>query len=330
MVIATLGPASATAVSAAALREAGADAVRLNGSFLDEAGLRGYLAAALAGGFSPSHVVVDLQGGKTRLGELASPIEVRTGQILWLAPLGSAADPLLPRLPVDRAGFLGGLRRGDTVRVDDGRLVLQIEAPHGAGGWAARVCGEGRIESRKGLALHGRESPPGAELLDRDRALLRLALAEGVTDFAVSYASCPLLEAVRREAASHRADRSIRIHGKIEQPNAIQRLPELMPVADSLWLCRGDLGAEVGLEALPRLQAAALEGAIGRVRLLIAGQVLHHMTVSPRPTRSEVCHVADLVWRGVGGFVLSDETATGRYGPEAVHWLRRLVDSAAW
>ena len=60
----------------------------------------------------------------------------------------------------------------------------------------------------------------------------------------------------------------------------------------------------------------------------MAGQVLHHLTVSPRPTRSEACHVAELVWRGIDGFVLSDETATGPHGPEAVRWLRRLAEAA--
>ena len=80
----------------------------------------------------------------------------------------------------------------------------------------------------------------------------------------------------------------------------------------------GDLGAEVGLARLPALQRRLLDATLGRTTVFVAGQVLHHMTVSPRPTRSEVCHVGDLVERGVAGFVLSDETATGPHGPEAV------------
>jgi pyruvate kinase len=116
---------------------------------------------------------------------------------------------------------------------------------------------------------------------------------------------------------------------KLEQPEALERIEDIIGGSDAAWLCRGDLGAEVGLARLPVLQRGLLDATLGRTPVLVAGQVLHHMTTSPRPTRSEVCHVGDLVERGVAGFVLSDETATGGHGPEAVRVLRQVTEEAA-
>jgi pyruvate kinase len=303
---------------------------------MDEESLETSLRLADAGGFDPDEVVVDLQGGKTRLAALPAGLELRAGDVVRLAPAtaepAGSPDPL--RLPVDRPAFLEALRAGDEVRIDDGRIMLRVlEAGEGRSR-LARVELGGRLEGRKGLALVGRECRLDSELLDRDRSLLRVALASGVRELALSYASSPVLlescRAVAREAlAAGPSRREIRLHAKLEQPWALDHLADLLPLADGFWLCRGDLGAEAGLEALPALQARALDTIVGRAPLLVAGQLLHHMTVAREPTRSEVCHVADLVGRGVAGFVLSDETATGPHGPEAVGWMRRLIEAAS-
>jgi pyruvate kinase len=332
-IVATLGPASSSVGAVSALRAAGADRLRLNASFLSATSLGGHLDAVQEAGLELSLVVVDLQGGKVRLAELPAPVDAVVGRAVRLVPAGEAQPSgEAPCLPVDRPEFVRALRPGDVVRVDDGRITLAIETAEGPG-WRAELRGEGLIRSRKGLALVGRHVGTGAEPLERDLELLLLARGRGVEDFAVSYAtSAELLRAFRAAADSVRAaavQAPARIHAKIEHPAAAEALGELMSAADSLWLCRGDLGAEVGLEDLPWAHKRVLDEALGRVPLLVAGQVLHHMTVSPRPTRSEACHVADLVWRGVGGFVLSDETASGPHGAEAVRWLRRLVRRAS-
>jgi pyruvate kinase len=333
---ATLGPASATSRSVRALGEAGADRLRLNASHLDEEGLEAYLKLAQAGGFDPDRVVVDLQGGKTRLAALPASLELEAGDVVRLVPatgeLAGSLDPL--QLPVDRPAFVEALRQGDAVRIDDGRICLRVLEAGEGHSRLARVEVAGRLEGRKGLALVGRVCRLDSELLDRDRRLLRVALARGVRELALSYASSPVLlescRTVAREAQQAGGSRGgIRLHAKLEQPWALDHLEELLPLADSFWLCRGDLGAEAGLELLPALQTRALDTIVGRAPLLIAGQLLHHMTVAREPTRSEVCHLADLVCRGVAGFVLSDETATGPHGPAAVGWARRLMDAAS-
>ena len=330
-IIATLGPSSSRPATVAALREAGADAVRLNGSHLDAEGLRRFASAAVEGGFESARIIVDLQGGKTRIDGVDVPEDVPEGHDVLLTPSPPPRqnDHALV-LPVDRPEFLEALVPGDTVRIDDGRLALQITETSGAGA-RARTLGAGRISNRKGLALVGREVELSPRLLDADRELVRVALELGVGTLAVSYAAVPgILQATRRAAAPTAGPTGPpALVAKLEQPEALDRIEDIRASSDALWLCRGDLGAEVGLAKLSALQRRLLDATLGRTPVLVAGQVLHHMTVSPRPTRSEACHVGDLVERGVAGFVLSDETAVGEHGPDAVRFLRQITDETA-
>ncbi len=326
-VIATLGPSSCSPAAVAALREAGADLVRLNGSHLRPGQLLQLLDIAGKGGFPPERVVLDLQGGKTRLGWLDKPVPMSAGQRIHLVPAG-AAPPTAGVLPVDRPAFLRALSAGDRLRVDDGRLGLKVLAVHGT-----RVTVEaeqdGELLARKGLARMGEDLDLEVHVLPSDRTLLDAALGRGVQALAVSYARNPdLLRLVRRHARNAAPDSAVRVYAKIEQPAAIDAWKMLADSADALWLCRGDLGAEVGLEHLPALQRRLLSEALPDTPLFVAGQVLHHLTASPRPTRSEACHVADLVVAGAAGFVLSDETAMGPHGPAAVRWIRKLAAAA--
>jgi pyruvate kinase len=330
-IVATLGPASSTPEAASALRRAGADRVRLNGSHIDVAGMRQLVRAAAAGGFPPEAVVLDLQGGKSRIAGLRAAEDVIAGQDVLIVPAASTVRPGTEALvlPVDRREFVDALRPGDTVRVDDGRVALEIvETANGRA--LALTLGAGRISDRKGVALVGREVVLPPRLLDADQALLEAAVGLGLGGLAVSYATDRALLRAARASAGRFGPKGARMEltAKIEQPAAVERLDDIAAGADALWLCRGDLGAEVGLERLPRIQQRVLAWAAGRIPLYVAGQVLHHMTSSPRPTRSEACHVADLVWSGVAGFVLSDETAQGPHGPGAVRWLRRIADAA--
>jgi pyruvate kinase len=321
-VIATLGPASSSPAAVAALREAGADMLRLNGAHLTLGQLGTLLEVADRGGFSMDRVVLDLQGSKTRLGWLEAPIPVRPGQRLHLIPEGTTSSE--GAIPVDRPAFLRALKQGDSLRVNDGRIGLKVLAAHGT-----RVSIEaehaGELRSRMGLARRHEQVPLEVHLLPSDRALLERAVKRGVQTLAVSYARHPdLLRLVRRYARNAAPDQPVRVVAKLEQPGALEAWAVLGEASDELWFCRGDLGAEVGIDRLPALQRQLLAQALPRTRLMMAGQVLHHMCDSPRPTRSEACHVDDLIEAGVAGFVLSDETATGAHGPEAVRWLKRL------
>ncbi len=320
-IIATLGPRSREAASIAPLVAAGADTARINASHLDEEALAALLREAAAGGFPPAAVVVDLQGGKTRFGALAAPLEVDAGTPLELvAPGAPGGGAGVPALPVDRRAFLEALAVGDRLRIDDGRVEALVRQVGGSRA-LVEVQGPGVIAARKGVARAGAAPLALARLSARDRALLAVARQHGVRRFAVSYALDPALLA---DAAAD-AGPYVHLAAKLEHPAAVSGWAALAEASHELWLCRGDLGAEAGLQALSGLQRRFLAEAVPAARGLLAGQLLHHMTVSPRPTRAEVCQLGDLAHAGVAGFVLSDETATGPHGPEAVRWLAALT-----
>ncbi len=325
-IIATVGPACPDTQSIAALKGAGADQIRLNASHLDEDSLAAVIHQVSKGGFPPAEVIVDLQGGKTRLG-------VSDRQLTWFAGervrLGGGPESGWPW--VDRPAFLHALRPGDCVRIDDGRIELRVEEL-ATESVRALVLEGGAVLPRKGVTLAGRTPDLAVELLPGDRAAIEVARSLGVESFAVSYANVAaqveLVREVVKTVPVAASRESVEIIAKIEHPLAIENLAQLAGASDLFWLCRGDLGAEVGIEHLPRYQAQVF-AAVAGTPLVVAGQVLHHLTKSPRPTRSEACHVAEMVWRGAVGFVLSDETATGPHGVEAVTWLRRLVEAAS-
>ncbi len=149
-IVVTLGPASASPAAVAALRDAGADAVRLNGSHLDVEGLRRFIATAVEGGFESARITLDLQGGKTRIDGLGPPEEVHEGHDVLLTPSplpGHRGHTLV--LPVDRPEFLEALEPGDTVRIDDGRVDLRIIEATG-------TAGEGACPGRRAGSPTGR------------------------------------------------------------------------------------------------------------------------------------------------------------------------------
>ncbi|MFH1467411.1 MAG: pyruvate kinase [Pseudomonadota bacterium] len=323
-IIATLGPATPTPAAIAALMEAGAGFLRINGSHVRPGQLAQALDLAAQGGFAPAQIVLDLQGGKTRLGWLAASVEVRAGQRLTLVPTAVQGIPNPEVLAVDRASFLRSLAPGDTLRVDDGRLELVVLAAHGTR-VTAEALGPGALGPRMGLARAGGGVDGEVHLLASDRTLLDHALPRGVTTLALSCAEDPeLLRLVRRHARRVAPDLPVRVVAKLETGAGLAAWQPLGAEADALWLCRGDLGAELGLTRFPAAQRRLLAEALPSTPLLVAGEVLYHMTVGPRPTRSELSHVADLIAAGVAGFVFSDETALGPHGPEAVGWIRRI------
>ena len=292
--VVTLGPRSWGL--AGALVGAGATAIRLNASHIDPAELPEVLAA-VARDVPPAWIVLDLQGAKMRLGRMV-PRDVRPGDRVRFA----LADG--DGLPVPHREFFEQARPGDTVSVDDGRIRFEVVRSD-RDGMEALALDSGRVEARKGVNLQ--EHPVVLEgLTGADRAAVASARTAGVSAFAFSFMSDG------REAAWLRdLGPGSRVIGKVERLEAAGQVDGLAKRVDALWICRGDLGVQLGQAGLARFVAAFTPAGRLPVPVLMAGQVLEHLTRHREPTRSEVCHLYDLAARGYAGIVLSDETAIG-------------------
>jgi pyruvate kinase len=250
-----------------------------------------------------------------RLGNFESRA-VSQGQLLSfvLADCGTLSDVPLPHPEPYQV-----LRPGDTISIDDGRLlgtVVDVTAKR----IEIRMGRDGVIAPRKGF---NRADHPVVmdDLSAKDIAVVETAYAAGCRCFALSFVATGHECAwVRRRAAE------AEVIAKIERQDGLSRLNEIAQASDAVWICRGDLGAQLGLRALGRAISEIEPHKIAS-RLWMAGQVLEHLTAHGEPTRSEVCHLHDLLARGYVGIVLSDETAIGCDPVNAAYCARGLLDS---
>lgn len=297
--VATLGPASFDRIIELAV--AGATAFRLNASHLglDELSL----ALATVRRLCPeAPILVDLQGAKMRIG-LRAPLTVAVDDVVSFST-GEDADVYAPH-----PELFAQTKAGDTLSVDDGRVRFEILRT-GPRTLEARVTEGGRLQPNKGLNVV--QHPVRLErLTERDQAVCRLVAHQSAA-LAYSFMIDGTEAGWLRAAAP-----GSRVVGKVERAEALSHLEEMATRVDAIWICRGDLGAQLGPGALARA-VASLEPSRLAVPVLMAGQVLEHLTDHLEPTRSEVCHLFNLVSRGFAGIVLSDETAIGLNPPHAV------------
>ena len=321
-ILATLGPASRDRETVARLFQAGADVFRVNMSHCshDEMRERVRMIRSISEEFGREiGVLVDLQGPKLRVGEFAAgSVELAHGQAFALdsnpAP-GDATRVFLPHPEILRA-----LAPGHKVLIDDGKVALHIveASPDRA---MARVDVAGRISNRKGVSLPDTEIPVSA-MTEKDRSDLDAALNEGVDWIAVSFVQRADDVAEVKKIARGRA----MVLAKIEKPQAIARLDEILETADALMVARGDLGVEMPLERVPGLQKRMTRSArrLGKP-VVVATQMLESMINAPVPTRAEVSDVATAVFEGADAVMLSAESAAGQYPVEAVETMNRIA-----
>lgn len=291
--VATIGPRSAVLVRELATQ--GATAFRVNASHLRPEALAGLLDS-MAAACPDAPVVVDLQGAKMRLGWIAQR-DVAAGERLRFS-LDGGEGLALPHPELYRQ-----VGPGDTLSVDDGRLRLEVERTWPSV-FEARALGAGILAPRKGVNVE--QHPVRLEgLTPPDREALAIAAGRGVRAFAFSFmATGDEARWVREQVPG------ARVVGKVERDEALRALGAIAAQTDAVWVCRGDLGAQLGPARLAREVAAVAPHTV-RVPVLMAGQVLQHLVDHAEPTRSEVCHLHDLLARGYAGIVLSDETAIG-------------------
>ncbi|WP_294538490.1 pyruvate kinase [uncultured Rhodoblastus sp.] len=320
-IIATLGPASNNEAAIEGLWRAGADLFRINMSHADPADMRERVAmirAVEARVGRAIGVLVDLQGPKLRVGAFATGgADLVEGQRFTFDSDPSPGDATRVCLP--HPEILSSLLSGHALLIDDGRLRLHVveTAPQKA---VAVVDIGGRISNRKGVSLPDTEIPVAA-MTPKDRVDLDAALETGVDWIALSFVQRGEDVAEVKRIAAGRA----LVMAKIEKPQAILRLDEIIVASDGLMVARGDLGVEVPLEKVPGLQKRITREArrLGRP-VVVATQMLESMITTPAPTRAEVSDVATAVFEGADAIMLSAESASGRYPVEAVSMMNRI------
>ncbi len=322
-ILATLGPASQDRAVLAKLFEAGADVFRINMSHASHDAMRERIRTirSLEAEYQrPIGILVDLQGPKLRVGQFADGgVDLVKGDTIVLdgdPTPGNAARVQLPHPEILRA-----LRPGHVVLIDDGKVRLHIveASPERA---SAVVDIPGRISNRKGVSLPDTEIPVSA-MTAKDRSDLDAALNEGVDWIAVSFVQRADDVAEVKKIARGRA----LVLAKIEKPQAIARLDEIMDISDALMVARGDLGVEMPLEKVPGLQKRITRNArrLGKP-VVVATQMLESMISSPVPTRAEVSDVATAVFEGADAVMLSAESASGQFPVEAVATMNRIAE----
>ena len=320
-ILATLGPASSDSAMIRKLFEAGADVFRINMSHTSHDKMRELVKTIRNVEISygrPIGILVDLQGPKLRLGAFAEgSTQLKNGQSFVLDSDKTPGDNSRVQLP--HPEILAALRPGHALLLDDGkvRLIAEETSPERA---VTRVVIGGKMSDRKGVSLPDTDLPVSA-MTPKDRADLEAALVTGVDWIALSF--------VQRAEDVNEAKRMIRgraaVMAKIEKPQAIDRLAEILEVSDALMVARGDLGVELPLERVPSLQKQMTRMARRAGKpVVIATQMLESMIQSPVPTRAEVSDVATAVYEGADAIMLSAESAAGKFPVEAVSTMNRI------
>lgn len=314
-ILATLGPASSEETVIRRLFEAGADVFRINMSHADHALMRTLVTRIRnverqVG--RPIGILADLQGPKLRVGRFAEGAATLTpGHSFTLDDDPKPGDDTRVHLP--HPEILRSVEPGHRLLIDDGRLHLEAVEVDGRRILCTVVSGT-RISDRKGVSLPDTDLPLGA-LTDKDRKDLEAVLTQGVDWVALSFIQRPEDLAEARKIARGRAA----IMSKIEKPQAVARLPEIIELSDALMVARGDLGVEMPLEAVPGIQKRITRAARKAGKpVVVATQMLESMISAPVPTRAEVSDVSIAVFEGADAVMLSAESAAGDYPVEAV------------
>ena len=332
-IVATIGPASQDEQMLEKLITAGVNVARLNFSHGTHAEHAACIKTirAVAGRLKASvGILQDLQGPKIRVGELATPLQLSEGQVVNLyATAGGSPAGAGPSIPVDFRQLFDSVHVSDRLLIDDGRLALEVIAVQ-ANGLTARVLVGGPLTSHKGINL------PGVRLriegfTEKDEADLAFGLKQRVDAVAISFVrSAADVKKVR--SAMERLAGGVSVPlliAKLEKPEALDELNEILDVVDGVMVARGDLGVELPPERVPALQKSIIRAANSRARLVItATQMLESMITNPLPTRAEASDVANAIFDGTDAVMLSAESASGKYPLQSVQMMDRIACEA--
>ncbi|MBN1122964.1 MAG: pyruvate kinase [Anaerolineae bacterium] len=334
-IVCTIGPASREQEMLEKLIEAGMNVARLNFSHGDQEyhaeNIRRIRAAAEKTG-RPVAITADLQGPKLRVGKVAEPgVAINEGEriVLTTAPVAghrTESEETKAVIPIQYEAMPKDVNPGERILIDDGLMELSVESTREIDIVCTVVTG-GIVHNNKGLNLPGTAlSLPG--ITQKDWEDLDFLIAQQVDWVALSFVrtASDVEELKKYIDGCCSEDHTIRVIAKIEKPQALDVINDILEAADAIMVARGDLGIEIPAEKLPMVQKRLIRLANRRGRPVItATQMLDSMIRNPRPTRAEASDVANAILDGTDAIMLSGETAIGHYPLESVRTMTRIA-----
>ncbi|MFQ5927939.1 MAG: pyruvate kinase [Terriglobia bacterium] len=327
-IVCTIGPSTESPAKLRAIIEAGADVLRLNyshGTPEEHSGTIRSIRAIAAELGRPVAILQDLPGPKIRVGTFhGGSVELRAGDSFTLTTEHVEGDAR--RVSVNYRKLANEVCPGETILLADGNVELKIQSVmppdiH------CQVLSGGVVSNHKGVNIPQGALSVGA-FTERDQTLLLAGLEMGVDLAALSFVRSPTdIASARRFLAIRQA--SVPLMAKIEKPEALDALDEIVAAVDSLMVARGDLGVEIPVAEVPLVQKDIIAKSIRAAKPVVtATQMLRSMVGSPRPTRAEAADVTNAVLDGTDAVMLSEETAVGSYPVEAVRTLAQIAEKA--
>lgn len=324
-IVATIGPGSESKENFTKLLNAGVDIARTNMSHDDqtihEARIKNIREAAAEAG-KPIDVLVDLSGPKIRIGDFEDvSVELVPGAEFILSGTKTAGN--VRKVYFNYPKIEEDIKPGQILMLDDGRRKLRVEKVEGTDIYTTVIVG-GVIKSRRGVNIPNAYLSISA-ITDKDRSDLEFAVKNGADYIALSFVrTAKDINELRDLIASHGGSQPI--VAKIETPEAVEKIDEIIAATDAIMVARGDLAVEIGHAKVPAVTKMLIEkcNAAGKP-VIVATQMLESMIKAPVPTRAEVSDIANAVYAGADATMLSEESSLGEFAVEAVSMMAEVI-----
>lgn len=322
-IIATIGPSCETKEQIKALADAGVTMFRLNSSHGDEPlhlqRLNFIRAVEKEVGY-PIPVLLDLQGPKIRVGFLSEPIELVKDEIVKFRHHDTYEDGIIP---VDYKGIAKDVRPGEKILMDDGKLIVEVVKVEKSV-ISAKVIAGGTLKQRKGINVPGSQGSLKV-LSPRDIEFVKFAIDNEIDYLGLSFVR-DVKDVLELKEVIKKHNGKIKIISKIEKPQALRNIDEIITKSAGIMVARGDLGIEISPEKVPIVQKEIIKKANAQRKVVIvATQMLESMIENPIPTRAEASDVANAIIDGTDAIMLSGETAAGKYPVESVKMMESIA-----
>lgn len=328
-IIATIGPASNSKTVLDKMISSGINAVRLNfshGSYEEHADIIKTIRSLSRTMNKSIGIILDLQGPKIRIGKMkdGKPVKLRKNRTLRITikSIAGTAD----MVSTIYKKLVDDVNKDDRILLDDGLIELKVLSKT-KDTVSCKIINGGTLKEHKGINLPGVDvSAPS--LTQKDKRDLNFGIKSGVDYFALSFVrNADDLKQVKSMIMKQGSD--IPVIAKIEKPEAVDNIDEILEVADGIMVARGDLGVELEPEKVPTIQKHIIHKAVlANKPVITATQMLETMISNPIPTRAEVSDVANAIYDGTDAIMLSGETSVGKYPVKAVQMMSRIVSEA--